>query len=35
MNGIRDVVKEEQPRERLLLEGAWKFIKSGAFLQCY
>ena len=22
MNGIRDVVKEEQPRERLLLEGA-------------
>ncbi|WP_376478178.1 UPF0758 domain-containing protein, partial [Streptomyces sp. NPDC056237] len=22
MNGIRDVVREEQPRERLLLEGA-------------
>ncbi|MGG4386400.1 UPF0758 domain-containing protein, partial [Priestia megaterium] len=22
MNGIRDVLKEEQPRERLLVEGA-------------
>ncbi len=34
MNGIRDVVKEEQPRERLLLEGL-EVYPIGSFLQCY
>ena len=34
MNGIRDVVKEEQPRERLLLEEL-EVYQIGSFLQCY
>lgn len=34
MNGIRDVVREEQPRERLLLEGA-EVYQIESFSQCY